>query len=441
VTVQGDANDDENFDLRDILFLQWIVSVPPLGIPNQTQEAQSDLFPDGVLDIRDAYFGSQVLARLSHFVHAEAISTGPGEFDLKAWVTDRDQALVSDFVAVSFEVLPGNNIEEIQFSLPYQQTASGLLTAGALQPDGSWGTHVSGLVSQEDMSVVVILESVDDADQTVMTTPFVSSPFLDPEGSFVPIFAFGGDWCVPQCDGKDCGDANSCGGLCSGPCSGGNEVCHEGACICGWEKCAGPCCAQGEVCEAGVCCMPTTCQALDASCGAPQNGCGDALSCGSCAPNQHCDDQDWTCECSHAECDGICCDDGEVCTAGACTCVPECQGKGCGDDDGCGALCDGPCFMDAAFCQGGSCHCFYESCGDSCCGKYDSCQGGACVTICTPNCAGLLCGADNGCGDPCDGLCLGSNQFCQDGQCSCIHLQCGTQCCADGEDCVAGECI
>ena len=71
------------------------------------------------------------------------------------------------------------------------------------------------------------------------------------------------------------------------------------------------------------------------------------------------------------------------------------------------------------------------------------CRGGvcgACVTICTPDCFGKLCGQDNGCGDPCDGPCLGDFQFCQDGQCTCTHLQCGSACCDEGQDCVAGSC-
>ncbi len=441
VTVQGDANDDEVFDVRDVQFLQWIVAEPPLEFPNQTQEAQSDVYPDGAVDMRDAYFASQVLTRLAHFVQVEAVATAPGAFDLKAWVMDRDQELVDDYVAVSFEVMPGNNLEEITFTEAHQQTASGLITEAVLLPDGAWGTHVSGLVSQENMNVVVILEVVNGVQQIMMATPFLSTPYLDTESQFTPIYAFGADWCVADCEDKTCGEADGCGGLCHGGCAGANEVCLEGVCVCGWAQCSGSCCPQGAGCDGGECCMPTTCQALGATCGTPGDGCGDTLSCGSCAPNQLCDDDSWTCACTHEECGGICCDAGEICIGSACTCVPDCAGKGCGDADGCGGLCDGPCPMEDSFCLGGACQCFYESCGDTCCGKYDGCQDGACVTICVPECFGKLCGEDNGCGDPCDGACLGENQFCQEGQCTCIHLQCAGQCCAEGQDCVAGSCL
>ena len=441
VTVQGDANDDEVFDLRDVLFLQWIVAKPPLQIPNQTQEAQSDLYPDGAVDMRDVYFASQVLTRLAHFVSIEAIATGPGEFDLKAWVVDRDQELVDDYVVVSFEILPGNNLEEVSFTQPHQQTASGLLTEAVLLPDGAWGTHVSGLVSQEDMSVVVILEVVNGIQQILMATPFLSTPYLDTESLYTPIYAFGADWCVPDCDGKSCGEPDGCGAPCAGPCSGTHEVCLDGVCVCGWAQCSGDCCAQGAGCDGGACCLPTTCQALGATCGAPDDGCGESLSCGSCAPNQICDGGDWTCDCSHVECGGICCGADEICANGACTCVPDCAGKSCGAADGCGGACDGPCPSDDSFCLGGVCQCLYESCGDTCCGKYDDCMEGTCVTTCTPDCFGKLCGEANGCGDPCDGACLGDFQFCQEGECTCIHLQCAGQCCDEGQDCVAGSCI
>ena len=194
VEILGDANDDESFDIKDILFLQWIVANPPIQLPNTTQEAQSDLFPDGILDIRDAWFASQSLARMVHFVEMEAVSTGPGEFDLKAWVVDRDQTLVSDQLSVRLEVTPGNNLGTIQFTLPHQQTASGLLTDAVLLDDGAWGTHVSGLSYQEAMGVVVIMETLDWAGEVMMTTPFLTTPYLDPDAMFTPVFYFGETW-------------------------------------------------------------------------------------------------------------------------------------------------------------------------------------------------------------------------------------------------------
>jgi len=438
--IQGDANDDEAFDIRDVQFLQWIVAEPPLQIPNQTQEAQSDLFPDDSVDIKDAYFASQVLARLAHFIKVEAIPTAAGEFDLTAWVVDRDQELAAGYLAVSFEVLPGNNLEEIQFTLPHQQTDSGLLTEAIPQPDGSWGTHVSGLVSQESMGVVAILEILDGQGQVVRTTPFLATPFVEPDSFWTPLMSFGESWCVPLCLQEDCGDQDGCGGFCDGPCPGENEVCEDGACVCGFAQCAGACCEEDELCSQGECCQPTSCLELGATCGAPSNGCAANLYCGDCGPEAACG-VTWTCECIHVECEGICCADGDICVAGACTCPPDCDGKECGADDGCGGLCDGPCPMDESYCNHGSCQCIYESCGGDCCGKYDGCQGGVCVPLCVPDCAGEVCGADNGCGDPCDGPCPEENQFCQEGQCACLYLQCGDQCCGEDEDCVAGECV
>ena len=60
-------------------------------------------------------------------------------------------------------------------------------------------------------------------------------------------------------------------------------------------------------------------------------------------------------------------------------CNPNCQGKQCGPD-GCGGSCGG-------------------------CSAQASCQEGACVTVdgCTPACAGLMVGEDDGCGGVCSG--------------------------------------
>jgi len=435
----GDANDDESFDILDVQFLQWIVADPPLQIPNQTQEAQSDVFQDDAVDMKDVYFASQVLARLAHFVQAEARATAPGEFDLVAWVVDRDQELVADYLAVSFEVLPGDNLEEIQFSLAHQQTDSGLLTSAELQPDGSWSTHLSGLVSQEAMGVVVILETLDGQGQVVRSTPFLATPFVEPESLWTPLMSFGDSWCVPECEGADCGVPDGCDGVCYGTCYLESQVCQDGACICGFAECAGTCCGEGEVCHQGECCQPASCGVLGQICGSPPGGCGDDLSCGDCGPLRSC--IGWACICVFEECEGICCGEDEVCGAGGCTCLSECDGKACGDADGCGGLCDGPCPLDDTFCQQGTCQCLYDTCADGCCGAYEECQDDVCVAVCQPDCADKMCGDDNGCGDPCDGSCPGEHQFCQEGQCACIHLQCGDQCCGPDQDCIAETCV
>lgn len=82
-----------------------------------------------------------------------------------------------------------------------------------------------------------------------------------------------------------------------------------------------------------------------------------------------------------ATCDPPCAD-GQQCTNGWCVedgCVPDCGGRQCGPD-GCGGAC--------GWCSGQA-----------------SCQEGACVEVagCTPQCAGQMVGADDGCGGVCSG--------------------------------------
>ncbi|MGM0577188.1 MAG: hypothetical protein ACQEXJ_15795 [Myxococcota bacterium] len=106
----------------------------------------------------------------------------------------------------------------------------------------------------------------------------------------------GEDECAPACEARECGD-DGCGGSC-GACEAG-AVCTE----------AGTCVAD-DGCEA-------TCEDLGLECG---EHCG--ASCGTCG-------------------------DAEVCADGLCECAPDCLGKACGDDDGCGGTC-GPCPRDAS---------------------------------------------------------------------------------------------
>ncbi len=73
-------------------------------------------------------------------------------------------------------------------------------------------------------------------------------------------------------------------------------------------------------------------------------------------------------------------------TAG--TCVPDCSGKQCGDDD-CGGTC--------GTCPAGA-----------------HCSAGVCVSDCVPNCTGKECGSD-GCGGSC-GTC-GAGEVCEGGTC------------------------
>ena len=176
--------------------------------------------------------------------------------------------------------------------------------------------------------------------------------------------------CVPQCDGKTCGD-DTCGGSCG-------------------------------VCTGGLTCVSGTCAACQPNCLSKQcgpNGCGG--SCGECGGNQTCG------------ADFFCRDN----------CVPNCAGKACGDD-GCGGSC-GTCTTGT--CNAGRCEapcapacsgrdCGADGCGGSCgtCDGNETCTGGLCVAACQPDCDGKGCG-DDGCGGTC-GTC-GAGATCTSGTC------------------------
>ncbi|MDP6944119.1 MAG: hypothetical protein QF464_08225, partial [Myxococcota bacterium] len=189
--------------------------------------------------------------------------------------------------------------------------------------------------------------------------------------------------CAPSCEGKVCG-SDGCGGTC-GACSG-DDVCQDGACIpcpascegkiCGDDGCGGSCgtCPDGGYCVGGQCSI----SACDGRCETGDVSCGEDCTCscnGSCFEFGDC-------------CPGLC----DVCGPSFPNncCVPECEGKTCGDD-GCGGSCGG-CppgqICDAAFqiCIDCTADCFEKACGDDGCGG--SCGG------CEP---GFVCGDDGQC--------------------------------------------
>lgn len=161
---------------------------------------------------------------------------------------------------------------------------------------------------------------------------------------------------------------------------------------CGPWTCPG--CCRGEDCLDGT---------EDDACGSTGVACVDCTSQGSmcalmaclnCTPN----------------CDGKLCGDGDgcggACAAGSGCCTPVCSGKHCGQGDGCGATC----VAGSGCCEG--------QCSGKLCGADDGC-GAPCVSgsgCCTPSCAGRDCGESDGCFDFCDGPCPGwehcSNQEC-----------------------------
>lgn len=132
---------------------------------------------------------------------------------------------------------------------------------------------------------------------------------------------------------------------------------------------------------------------------------------------------------SHCSGCGDACPAGESCVDGTCTCVPDCSGAACGDDNGCGGRCNGSC--PAGYeCRDGECRCV-PSCAGVACGGSDGC-GGTCMTgscppghecrsgicECTPSCSGAECGDSDGCGGRCDGWCP-TNEDCRSGSCVC----------------------
>ena len=230
--------------------------------------------------------------------------------------------------------------------------------------------------------------------------------------------------CVPDCEGKDCGP-DGCESSC-GEC-GANQGCSEsGQCECVAEVvvCVDVCCAPGEVCNADQCCL-TDCDGKE--CG--DDGCGGI--CGSCGDNQSC--EGGTCTCLFTKCNTECCVEGAVCWAGQC-CYPDCVDKNC-DSDGCGNLC-GSC-SDDTYCDAGVCK---PLCGNG------ECKGGetkcSCPVDCGDPCDGQECG-DDGCGGNC-GLCAelwAEGYSCgEDYQCAadCDFLCDGIECSLAGE---LGECL
>jgi hypothetical protein len=94
-------------------------------------------------------------------------------------------------------------------------------------------------------------------------------------------------------------------------------------------------------------------------------------------------------------------------------CQASCTSKACGADDGCGKPCQsGYCSPSTYVCEAGKC-------------------------ACKPNCTGRACGASDGCGGVCQtGTCSGGAS-CQAGKCVCATggVQCGSSCCSPGQVC------
>jgi len=219
-----------------------------------------------------------------------------------------------------------------------------------------------------------------------------------------------GPVCVPECEGKSCGD-DGCGescALCPPDHKCGDDFeCHlhcEPVCQgkqCGDDGCDGSCgdCPFGMQCMDGLCACNPQCQAKE--CG--PDGCGGQ--CGECAADAQCS--------PFGKCEGVC--------------IPACEGKQCGDD-GCGAIC-GACPV----------------------GLYCSPEG-QCTDQCYPDCEGRECGPD-GCFGYC-GFCPCPTCILEATECSsegiCVVPEQGLGCsglldclaeCPDGDTLCQGACF
>ena len=223
---------------------------------------------------------------------------------------------------------------------------------------------------------------------------------------------FGSD-CVPQCEGKECGD-DGCGGNC-GQCGDDGACSDKFECICKNEKCGSTCCAEGGVCHEDTCCT-TACEGKE--CG--DDGCGG--SCGECADEGQVCGETGSCECEFEACTTGCCAQGELCCQDQC-CVADCENRVCGYDDCCGSC--------------GECADNYKCIEDA--------QSAVCEAECEKLCAQKGCGTagledECTCG-PNDGICDDGNP-CTDDVCNdeqlCIS-EANTQECDDGNPCTTND--
>ena len=192
------------------------------------------------------------------------------------------------------------------------------------------------------------------------------------------------DGCRASCGGKTCGQPDGCGGTCSGSCPGG-QACENGMCICNGSSCPSGCCSANS-CRAG---------SEDSFCGQGGAACTncafngqrcEAQSCKSCVPScggKTCGQPDG--------CGGTCsgsCPGGQICEGGACICNARSCPSGCCQGVTCRAG------TEAALCGKGGVACVNCVTAGQLCSN-QSCQ------ACVPNCDGKACGLDDGCGTPC----------------------------------------
>ena len=159
--------------------------------------------------------------------------------------------------------------------------------------------------------------------------------------------------CMPQCEGKECGD-DGCGGSCA--LCPAQHVCAQNLCVFS-EDCGNGSCEEGEDCSN---CNP------DCKCSEGQK-CYQQQ-CVECA--EYCTDMNKECG-TFQGCECGTCGQQTTCIDGQCVCEPGCELKECGDD-GCGGTC-GAC-ADGSGCVNGNC--VFSECSDGNSIDWDGCTNG-----------------------------------------------------------------
>lgn len=276
--------------------------------------------------------------------------------------------------------------------------------------------------------------------------------------------------CTPSCDGLACGD-DGCGGSC-GKCTAG--ACNKGQCQCTKDTdCgAGRVCAQdtsgnhgcSPVCDPW---NPATCSAGKGCASFAEDAAGRLIT--ACVPigakleNEPCTDQPGfagtdcgpglTCVRPTSTAPSpVCmrfCDAAHACPKAGQTCVPLAGGSGVASAYSVCGPPMGPCTPNPCTTANKNVCTVVSGAPQCACNAGYSDQGGACVKICAPSCAGKTCGPD-GCGGTC-GACAAGDTCKWNGACctpSCAGKTCGDDgcggtcgACGAGQICsAAGQC-